>query len=79
MFSPVYRKVKLPSISVPSAVIRAFDFDRWIYYPVSAAFSRLSVGCSRLHNGIPQMYLLWQVLGCALSIGLVFWLMGGVK
>jgi len=37
------------------------------------------VGCSRLHNGVPQMYLLWQVLGCALSIGLVFWLMGGVK
>jgi len=79
MFSPVYRKVKLPVVSVPSAVIRAFDFDRWIYYPVSAAFSRLNAGCSRMHNGVPQMYLLWQVLGCALSIGLVFWLMGGVK
>jgi hydrogenase-4 component B len=79
MFSPVYRQVKLPSISVPSALIRVFDFDRWIYYPVSAAFSRLSAGCSRLHSGVPQMYLLWQALGCALSIGLVFWLMGGVK
>jgi hypothetical protein len=79
ILSPVYREIKLPTPSVPSGVIRGLNLDHWIYYPISALFSRLSAGCSRLHNGVPQMYLLWQVLGGGLSIALVFWLAGGVK
>ncbi len=79
MLRPLYREINLPTASVPRGVIRGLDLDHWIYYPISALFSRLSAGCSRIHNGVPQMYLLWQVLGCALSIALVLWLAGGVK
>jgi NADH:ubiquinone oxidoreductase subunit 5 (subunit L)/multisubunit Na+/H+ antiporter MnhA subunit len=77
MYSLVYRKAEPLQIAVPRVVIRALDFDHWIYEPVSALFSSISAACSRMHNGAPQRYLLWQALGCAGSIGLVFWLMGG--
>jgi hydrogenase-4 component B len=79
MIAPVYQQATLPSLHVPKVVIGALDLDRWIYFPLSRLFSRLSKVGSNLHNGAPQLYLLWQVVGCAASIALVVWLMGGLK
>lgn len=79
LIKPVYRTMRMPSVRVPKLLIQAFDFDRWIYFPVARTFSCFSHACSRLHNGVPQMYLLWQVLGCVASIALVLWLTGGIK
>lgn len=79
MIHPVYAQISLPRPHVPVWVLRVLDVDRWLYYPVARAFAQLSRACSRMHNGAPQLYLLWQVLGCAASIALVVWLMGGVK
>lgn len=79
LIQPVYRTMRMPSVRVPNALIQAFDLDLWIYFPLSRLFARFSHACSRMHNGAPQLYLLWQVLGGAFSIALVLWLIGGVK
>jgi len=75
LIGPVYRKIGLPRIPPPQPLARGLDFDRWLYFPIGSAFERIGKTFSRIHNGVPQFYLLWQVVGLALSIMLVFWLM----
>jgi len=75
LISPVYRKFRLPQIPPPQPLVRGLDFDRWLYFPIGSAFVRIGKTFSRAHNGVPQFYLLWQVVGLVLSIMLVFWLM----
>jgi hydrogenase-4 component B len=77
VFSPLYRQMAWPRLSPPRPVNRGLDFDRWIYFPIGSAFVRIGRAFSRAHNGVPQLYLLWQVVGLVLSIMLVFWLVGG--
>jgi hydrogenase-4 component B len=75
LIRPVYVKFGLPHISPPQSFARGLDFDRWLYFPIGSLFVRIGKGFSRIHNGVPQFYLLWQVGGLVLSIILVFWLM----
>jgi hydrogenase-4 component B len=75
LIRPVYRKFGLPQIPPPQPLVRGLDFDRWLYFPIGSAFVRIGKTFSRMHNGVPQLYLLWQVVGLVLSIMLVFWLM----
>jgi len=75
LISPVYGKFRLPQIPPPQPLVRGLDFDRWLYFPIGSAFVRIGKTFSRAHNGVPQLYLLWQVVGLVLSIMLVFWLM----
>jgi len=75
LISPVYRKFGLPQIPPPQPLVRGLDFDRWLYFPIGSAFVRIGKTFSRAHNGVPQFYLLWQVVGLVFSIMLVFWLM----
>jgi hydrogenase-4 component B len=77
VFSPLYKKIQWPRLSPPQPVGRGLDFDRWIYFPIGSAFVRIGRAFSKAHNGVPQLYILWQVAGLVLSIVLVFWLMGG--
>ena len=77
LISPVYRKFSLPQITPPQPLARGLDLDRWVYFPLGSAFVRIGRTFSRIHNGVPQFYLLWQVIGFVLSIVFVFWLMGG--
>jgi hydrogenase-4 component B len=77
LIHPVYRKFRLPNIPPPLPLVRGLDFDRWIYFPIGSAFVRIGRIFSRIHNGVPQFYLLWQVIGLILSITFVLWLMGG--
>jgi len=75
LIQPVYRKFGLPAIPPPQPLVRGLDFDRWLYFPIGSAFVRIGKTFSKMHNGVPQLYLLWQVVGLVLSIMLVFWLM----
>jgi hydrogenase-4 component B len=75
LIRPVYRKFEFPKIPPPQPLVRGLDFDRWLYFPIGSAFVRIGKTFSRMHNGVPQLYLLWQVVGLVLSIMLVFWLM----
>jgi hydrogenase-4 component B len=75
LISPVYYKFRLPQLPPPQPLVRGLDFDRWLYFPIGSAFVRIGKTFSRIHNGVPQLYLLWQVVGLVLPIMLVFWLM----
>lgn len=77
LISPVYRQVHWPRLAPPAKLTQALDLDRWLYFPIASFFVRLSRMVSRLHTGVPQLYLLWQALGLVLSLGLVFWLNAG--
>jgi hypothetical protein len=78
LISPVYKKFEWPQVRAPQHLFTGLDLDRWVYFPLASAGVRISGWFSRVHNGVPQFYLLWQVLGLAVSIGLVFWMMGRV-
>ena len=77
LIQPVYAKYRLPQVPPPQPLVRGLDFDRWIYFPIGSAFVHIGRVFSRLHNGVPQFYLLWQVIGLVLSVTFVLWLMGG--
>jgi hydrogenase-4 component B len=79
LVSPVYRRIQWPQIEPPRFVATGLDLDRWLYFPLASAGVRISRWCSKLHNGVPQFYLLWQVFGLVISIGLVFWMVSGGK
>jgi hydrogenase-4 component B len=76
LISPVYKQIKWPQIAAPRYLTTGLDLDRWLYFPLASAGVRISGWFSKIHNGVPQFYLLWQVLGLVVSIGLVFWMMG---
>jgi hydrogenase-4 component B len=66
----------LPSIHLrrPDRIYRGLDFDQLIYYPFVDWFIRLSQNFRRTHLGIPQAYMLFQVVGIVLVGVAVFWL-----
>jgi len=66
----------LPSIHLkrPERIYRGLDFDQLIYYPFVDWFIRLSQNFRRTHLGIPQAYMLFQVLGIVLVGVAVLWL-----
>jgi hydrogenase-4 component B len=77
LISPVYKQISWPRLSAPQPLLSGLDLDRWLYFPIASVFVRISGMFSKIHKGIPQFYLFWQVLGLVLSMGLVFWLKAG--
>ncbi|MBN2319500.1 MAG: hypothetical protein JXR49_10510 [Acidobacteria bacterium] len=53
---------------------KIFDLDKWIYYPLSRSLVKTSQWFARSHVGIPQIYLLWTVMGAVITIAVLFWL-----
>jgi len=49
--------------------------DSWLYGPLVRAGGRVAERVSRSHSGIPQWYLMWQVVGMVIVLVVLFWLM----
>src|SRR5512136_82882 len=66
----------LPPIHLkrPDRIYRGLDFDQLIYYPFVDWFIRLSQNFRRTHLGIPQAYMLFQVIGIVLVGAAILWL-----
>ena len=66
----------LPPIHLkrPDRIYKGLDFDQLIYYPFVDWFIRLSQNFRRTHLGIPQAYMLFQVIGIALVGAVILWL-----
>lgn len=47
----------------PASIHRLLNFDRWLYTPAAKAVDAAAGCISRTHVGIPQIYLLWIVIG----------------
>lgn len=58
----------------PGWIYRALDFDQVVYSPFLDWFVRLSQLFRRTHVGIPQAYMLFQVIGILLVGAAIVWL-----
>jgi hydrogenase-4 component B len=76
-FAGIYPTVRLPRLAFPRFVERAFDLDSWLYGPFIRVGSRVAERVSRTHIGIPQMYMIWQIVGMIVVLALLFWALKG--
>jgi hydrogenase-4 component B len=78
-FEGLYPKaISLPKVAMPKTLRAAFDVDRWLYYPFTSGLMKLSRWFSRVHVGIPQVYILWIIIGVIVAILVLFALPAGV-
>ncbi len=72
VFAGVYPSFALPKIQALKAIRKALDFDKWLYGPAVNAGGRMTDRLSRTHSGVPQMYMLWQLVGVIVVLGVLF-------
>lgn len=70
-FQGIYPRVHVQAPAFPAWLRSAFDLDAWFYLPVARAVERGARSVSKTHVGIPQVYLLWIVVGAIAVIGIV--------
>jgi hydrogenase-4 component B len=69
-----YAAPRAPRLGRPEWVLPVADLDHWLYAPAAAAGRRLVWGLRRLHTGVPNVYLAWQLVGATAVACLVLWL-----
>jgi hydrogenase-4 component B len=67
-FRSIYPSVPLPRVPYPRRLMSIFDADTWLYQPLVRAGDWLTERFSRTHSGVPQQYLIWQLLGFVVVI-----------
>lgn len=72
-----YGETRWPSFRIPSFLAKVFDFDSWLYFPLGRIFMASCGSISRIHTGSGQLYLMFQVIGAALVVVLIFYLARG--
>jgi NADH:ubiquinone oxidoreductase subunit 5 (subunit L)/multisubunit Na+/H+ antiporter MnhA subunit len=70
-------RLRMPEIAVPGFLARIVDVDRWLYRPLARGTNEAARGVSRAHVGIPQVYLLWIIIGAIALVALLQLLPGG--
>jgi len=70
-FRGVYPALKVRPPRLPPLVRRGLNPDRWLYLPLVRWIDRSSRAVSRMHVGVPQVYLLWIVLGAVVVVAMV--------
>jgi len=70
-FAGIYPTVRVPRLTFPRVVERVFDLDGWLYGPMVRAGGRFAERLSRTHVGIPQIYMLWIVVGVIIVLALL--------
>jgi len=71
-FAKAYPTIPVPRVGVPRFLQKAFNPDEWFYGPLIRAGGRLTERFSHTHVGIPQMYMLWQVLGVIVVVAILY-------
>jgi hydrogenase-4 component B len=61
----LYPAPRWPRLALPRWVVPAVDLDRWFYGPAQSAGRQIVAGLRRLHTGVPNVYLAWQLVGAA--------------
>ena len=70
-FQGIYPSGGVRAPKFPAPIRRALDFDRWLYVPTANAIDTAAERVSRTQAGIPQVYLLWIVLGAVMVTGIL--------
>jgi hypothetical protein len=68
----IYPAVRIPKVKLPTELRRAFDIDEYLYNPVVRWAMDFMDRFSRIHVGIPQVYVLWMVIGIVFAIAILF-------
>jgi len=68
----VYPAFRMPTVKLPTELRRAFDIDQFFYNPVVRWAMGFMDRFSRIHVGIPQVYVLWMVIGIVFAIAILF-------
>ncbi len=76
-FHGMYPHVPPLQLSVPVFVRRTLDLDRWLFRPIARGTADAARGVSRTHVGIPQVYLLWIIVGAVAVIMTILLVSGG--
>lgn len=74
-FDGIYPSGRIRVPTFPAFVRRVLDLDQWLYRPIAKAFDTAADRVSRIHVGIPQIYLLWIVIGAIVVTGILLRLM----
>jgi len=73
-FRSIYPRVNVPRVGYPRWLASILDADIWLFQPIVRSADWLTQRFSRTHSGVPQQYLMWQLLGLALVIvALALW------
>lgn len=75
-FQGLYPSTKVHVPRFPAPLRRALDVDHWLYAPAAKVIDRTAARISRTHVGIPQIYLLWIVIGAIVVTGILLWVRG---
>jgi hydrogenase-4 component B len=75
-FQGIYPSGRVRVPRFPASLRRALDFDRWLYIPTVKAVDSAADRVSRTHVGIPQIYLLWIIIGAMVVTGILLWVRG---
>ena len=67
-FRSIYPTIRLPRVPYPKAFMSIFDADTWLFRPLVRTGDWLTERFSRTHSGVPQQYLLWQLVGLVFVI-----------
>jgi len=71
-FAKVYPHLPIPRLPSIKRLRSALDFDSWLYGPLVRWGGGLVDRISRSHAGIPQLYMVWQVVGMIVVLVLLF-------
>jgi formate hydrogenlyase subunit 3/multisubunit Na+/H+ antiporter MnhD subunit len=71
----VYHIPSGPRLPRPAWVLPAMDLDHWLYEPVLRSGRPLVAALRRLHTGIPNLYIAWQLAGGAVLALSLLWLL----
>jgi hydrogenase-4 component B len=69
----IYPSAKVHPPRFPAFLRRALDFDHWLYTPTVKVIDRSADRVARTHVGIPQIYLLWIVIGAIVVTAILLW------
>jgi len=61
----------LPKATMPKGLRILLHPDQWFYYPIANLLMKLNRGLSKSHTGVPQMYLLWTIVGAILTLVII--------
>jgi hydrogenase-4 component B len=70
-FHGIYPTFALHPPAFPGWLRRALDVDAWLLLPLARDVERAARGVSRTHVGVPQVYLLWIVVGAVVVVGIL--------
>jgi len=75
-FQGIYPSWRLQPVPFPATLRRVLNPDGWLYQPLARWVERASRAVARSHVGVPQVYLLWIVLGAVGVVAVILLALG---